>query len=189
MTRDWLNLSWRLLVMRGILAVLFGIAIMVWPDVAILTFIVLWGIWALIEGIGALVQAFEPGTPGSARALLVLMGLIALVVAFFALFSPGVTAKALTWILGIWLLIRAVFEVVGAFSASQATPRWLILLSAALDLVLGILFVTNPGASAMGIAWVLGLVTVVWGVVFLVTGFLVRKEASSAPPDALASPA
>jgi uncharacterized membrane protein HdeD (DUF308 family) len=150
---------------------------------------VLWGIWALIEGIGLLVQAFEPGTPGAARALLVVMGLIALVVAVFALFSPGVTAKALTWILGVWLLLRAVFELVGAFAASQPTPRWLILLSAALDLVLGILFVTNPGASAMGIAWLLGLVALVWGIVFLVIGFLVRKEVSGTPPDALASPA
>jgi uncharacterized membrane protein HdeD (DUF308 family) len=135
----------------------------------------LWGIWALLEGAGALVQAFQPESPGH-RIWLVLMGLVALVAAFFAIFSPAVTAVALTWILGIWLIVRGAFEVLGAFSSDRQTPRWLLLASAALSLLLGLLFVLNPGGSAVGLAVWLGITAIVWGVVFLVMGLAVRRE-------------
>ena len=50
----------------------------------------------LVEGIGSFAQAFQPGTSGWARFGLLAMGVIAFVVAFFAIFSPAVTAVTLT---------------------------------------------------------------------------------------------
>jgi len=189
MTTDWLQLSWKILLLRGVLGVAFGVAVMVWPIETVTVLVVLWGCWALVDGIGAFAQAFGPGTPGGARVLLGAMGLVALVVAVFAIFRPIETATALTWILGIWLVVRGGFELAGAFSASRTTSRGLILLGAAVDLLLGILFVLNPGSAAVGIAWVLGLVALLWGVIFLVTGFLVRREAGSAPAPGPVAPA
>jgi uncharacterized membrane protein HdeD (DUF308 family) len=65
---------------------------------------------------------------------------------------------------------------VGAFSTSTVVPRGLLLLSALVDFVLGVLFVANPGKAAVGIAVVLGITALLWGLVFLVTGFMVRKN-------------
>jgi uncharacterized membrane protein HdeD (DUF308 family) len=175
MTRDWLLLSWKLLVIRGIAAIAFGIAAMAWPVATAIALALLWGVWALMEGVGSIVQAFEPGTPRSARLLLIVMGVIALVAAFFAIFSPAVTAVSLTWILGIWFILRGVFVAAAAFSASTPAPRWLLVLGAALDVLLGILFVANPGEAVVGIAFVLGVAALAWGIVFLVTGLVVRK--------------
>ena len=176
MPKDWLTLSWKALVARGVAAVAFGIAVMVWPIETAVALALLWGVWALVEGVGSFAQAFQPGTSGWARFGLLAMGVIAFVVAFFAIFSPAVTAVTLTWILGIWLIVRGVFEVVGAFSTSTAVPRGLLLLSALVDFVLGVLFVANPGKAAVGIAVVLGITALLWGLVFLVTGFMVRKN-------------
>ena len=53
-------------------------------------------------------------------------------------------------------------------------------MTAAVDVILGILFVANPGSSALAIARVLGLVAIVWGIAFLVTGFIVRRDAHGA---------
>lgn len=181
MLRDWLNLSWRLLLLRGVIGVLFGIAAMVWPLDTAIGLALLWGFWALLDSAGTFAQAFEHGTPTAARVLLVLMAVIALAAAFFAIFSPALTAAALTWILGVWLIVRGVFEAVAAFTASSLAPRWLILASAALDILLGILFAANPGRGAVTIAFVLGLVAFVWGIVFLVTGFVVRRDAAKIP--------
>jgi uncharacterized membrane protein HdeD (DUF308 family) len=192
MVHDWLSLSWKLLMVRGVLAILFGIVAVAWPVNTAIALAIVWGFWALVDGIGSFAQAFDGDSPGSARLLHVLMGVIALIAAFFALFSPGVAAVTLTWILGIWLIVRGLFEVAGAFASTPAGPRWLLLLGAAVDFVLGALFVANPGAGVVGIAVVLGLTAMVWGVVFLVTGFIVRKEASTAsphPPTAGAAPA
>jgi len=188
MYRDWLNLSWKLLIARGALGIVFGIVAMAWPKSTAIAFAILWGFWALFEGIGALVQAFSPGATG--RVWLVVMGVIALIASFFAIFSPAVTAVALTWILGIWLIVRGLFEFFGAFSASGPTPRWLLFAGALLSVALGVLFVANPGASVVGLAFWLGVVAFAWGIAFVVLGFMLRSEAShaAAPPPAPSMP-
>lgn len=174
--RDWLNLSWKVLVARGVLGIVFGIVAMAWPLDTAIALAMLWGFWALVDSAASFAQAFERGTPGAARLLLVLMGGIALVAAFFAIFSPAVAAVTLTWILGIWLVVRGAFEGFGAVVASGGQARALLLASGVVDVLLGVLFAANPGRSAVGIAWLLGLVALVWGVVFLATGLVARKQ-------------
>jgi uncharacterized membrane protein HdeD (DUF308 family) len=186
MDRDWLNVSWKMLLVRGVIAIVFGIIAIAWPIETAIAFALLWGIWALVDGIGSLVQAFQPGATTGSRLLLIVMGVIALVAAFFAILSPGVAAVTLTWILGIWLIVRGVFELAGAFAASTSTPRWLLVLSALIDIVLGILFAANPGKGAVGIAVVLGIVAIAWGAAFIAAGFVMRKHFDDfTGPDAL----
>jgi uncharacterized membrane protein HdeD (DUF308 family) len=186
MIRDWMSSSWKMLIARGVLAIIFGVLAIAWPIETAIALALLWGIWALVDGISSLSQAFTPeGKEG--RAWLVIMGIVAVLAGLFAITSPGVTAVVLTWFLGIWLIVRAGFEVFGAFSSSREAPRWLLLVSAALSLVLGILFVANPGASVVGIAAVLGVLAIVWGVMFVVTGIMVHRELPSTGEDKLAT--
>jgi uncharacterized membrane protein HdeD (DUF308 family) len=100
---------------------------------------------------------------------------------FFAIFGPAVKVEALTWIMGIWLIIRGVFEAVGAFIRPRLTPRWLILLSAALSILLGVFFVANPGR---GVARPIALA---WGIVFVAAG-LGPPRARHAPHPASPTP-
>jgi len=188
MEKDWLNASWKLLVTRGVIGIVFGIVAMVWPVSTAVALALLWGFWALTDGIGSLVQAFQPEARGG-RVWLVVMGVLALVAAFFAIFSPAVTAVVLTWILGIWLIVRGAFEVVGAFSSSREAPRWLLLTGAALSVVLGVLFVANPGSSVVALTVVLGVIALAWGVIFLVAGFTVRHELRGGAAGTHAAPA
>jgi len=176
MEKDWLNLSWKLLVVRGVIGILFGIVAMVWPIETAVALALMWGIWALIDGVGSFVQAFQPEATG--RVWLVLMGVIALGAAFFAIFSPAVTAVALTWILGIWLVVRGLFELFGAFRSSTQVPRSLLVIGGALSIVIGVLFVANPGASAVGLAFWLGFIALLWGASFVGLGLMVRSEES-----------
>jgi uncharacterized membrane protein HdeD (DUF308 family) len=178
MERDWLNVGWKMLLVRGVIAIVFGIVAIVWPISTAIALALLWGFWALFDGIGSLVQAFQPESRGS-RVWLVIMGLVALVAAFFAIFSPAVTAVALTWILGIWLIVRGVFEAIGAFSSSSLLPRWLLLVGAALSLLLGVLFVSNPGRAVVAIAVWLGVTALIWGGVFVAMAIAIRRGLTS----------
>jgi uncharacterized membrane protein HdeD (DUF308 family) len=178
MERDWLNVSWKVLLVRGVIAILFGIVAIAWPTSTVIALALLWGFWALFDGVGSLVQAFQPESRGS-RAWLVIMGLVALVAAFFAIFRPAVTAVALTWILGIWLIVRGVFEAIGAFRSGLVLPRWLLLLGAAFSLLLGALFVANPGRAVVAIAVWLGIAALVWGGVFVAMAIAVRHDLTS----------
>jgi uncharacterized membrane protein HdeD (DUF308 family) len=176
--KDWFALSWKLLLTRGIIGILFGIVAMVWPISTAIALALLWGVWALIDGVGTVIQAFQPEAHG--RVWLVLMGIVSLIAAFFAIFSPAVAAVALTWILGIWLIVRGVFELLGAFRATRQSPRWLLIVGGALSILLGVLFAANPGASAVGIAFWLGVTALIWGAAFVVLGVIVRTRGSHA---------
>ena len=147
MERDWMNISWQSLVVRGAVGIVFGILAMVWPTSTAIALALLFGFWALVDGVGSLAQAFQKDATG--RVWLVVMGVIALIAAFFAIFSPAVTAVALTWILGIWLVVRGIFELVGAFASSTQMPRWLLVVGGLLSIVLGVLFAANPGRAAV----------------------------------------
>lgn len=175
MQQSWLVAAWQVLVVRGVVAVLFGIVAMVWPEPTLVVLVVVWGIWALVDGVSSLAQAFRPG-PGMARLALGLMGVIALAAALFAIFRPLSAGTILAWFLGVWLIVRGVMFVFLAFARTPPAPRLLLLLGAALDLVLGVLLVTHPDKSALAIAWLLGLLALLWGLVFIAVGLLVRKN-------------
>jgi uncharacterized membrane protein HdeD (DUF308 family) len=176
MFTDWLTLSWTSLLVRGVVGVLFGIVAMVWPDATVLVLVVLWGCWALVDGVMAIGSVGVVQGTG-AKIALVVLGVLSLVAAFFALVRPGLAAVTLTWFLGIWLLVRGLFEIFGAFSSSVVMNRWVLVAGGVIDGVLGVLFMANPGAAALSIAFLIGLLALVWGLVFIGLAFVVRRTA------------
>lgn len=185
MGNNWLGMTWQGLMARGVIAVLFGITAMVWPISTALALATVWGIWALLDGVTALVQAFSAGIGGWARIAWIVSGLISLFAAVFALLHPVAAAVTLTWIFGIWLVVRGVMELVLAFTDSPAIPRGLLVLGAILDFLLGALFVANPGRSAIGLAWALGAIAIAWGITFIVVAWKARSDSQ----DSVAAPA
>ena len=188
MPKDLLTAAWKLLLLRGVIGIVFGIMIMIWPQATIVVLMVLIGIWALVDGVGLAAQVFAKGASTGQRVFFGVMALLALVVALVAIFRPGLAASAVTWVIGIWLLVRGLFELVGAFSSTVAAPRWLLVLGALLDLVLGWLFVANPGTAAVAVAWLIGLVAVAWGIVFVVLAIAARSATKNLPDGPTAPP-
>jgi uncharacterized membrane protein HdeD (DUF308 family) len=186
--KDLLTAAWKLLLLRGVIGIVLGIILVAWPQATIVVLMVLVGIWALIDGIGLAAQVFAKGAGTGQRVLFGVMALVALVVAMVAIFNPDKAASVITWLVGIWLLVRGLFELVGAFSSTVATPRWLLVLGALLDLVLGWLFVTHPGQSAKGIAVVIGILAIAWGVVFVVLALAARSATKELPDDVSSLP-
>jgi len=176
---DWLTGSWKSLILRGILAIIFGI-IAIWAPIdTAVTLALLWGIWAAVDGVSSIYQAFTPEGKREGRAWLITMGIIALIAAFIAIVDPGFAATVLTRTLGIWLVVRGVFELAGGFAAADQVPRWIIVLSGILSLVLGVLFMLNPAAGAVSIALTLGVFAIAWGVTFIAAGLSLRRLESS----------
>lgn len=130
-----------------------------------------------MPGVSALAQAFG-AQEGVTRWALVLTGLVSLVVAFLAIFRPGLTAVALTWVLGLWWTARGVLECVLGLVNHVGSTRWVALL--------GALFLSNPG-GAVGIAVVLGLSALVWGVALLGLGLWVRRSRAVGAHDSHAT--
>lgn len=180
--QDWLTLRWTTLLARGLVGVVFGVLAMAWPEETVTVVVVIWGCWALLDGIITL--AVVARVPGRApKVVAILAGVVALLVAFFAIARPGVAAATLTWFLGVWLVVRGVLEIVQAFSADEAGGRWVLVLGGVVDGVLGVLFMANPGTAVLGIAFVLGLLAFLWGLVFVVLALFARRATPRAGSD------
>jgi uncharacterized membrane protein HdeD (DUF308 family) len=118
------------------------------------------------------------------------VALVAVLAGLYAVVHPGNAAKALTWVVGVWLLVRGLVEVVGAFGRGlDGSTRAALGISALVDFLLGGIFVANPGKSVVGVTTLLGIVAVVWGVVLVVLALVARRHLDDLAGGAPVQPA
>lgn len=166
-------MRWQSLIVRGLVALAFGVVVMAWPQPSLGALAVIWGMWAWAEGIITIHQAVVGAT--SSRLLQGAIGCSSMVAGAMAFASPGFAAAALTWVLGVWLVGRGVLDAVPALRRSPDGVSGTLVLGAAVSVTLGVLFITHPGRAALNITWLLGLVTAVWGAVTVVLALLARR--------------
>lgn len=163
------------LIALGALAVVFGLIASIWPISTVVTLVVIWGIYALVDGVTAFVFASR-SQGASSRTLLIVTGIIGVLAGLMAIFRPLSSGAALAWVLGIWLIARGITELVGAFGEALTQPRWLLALGGIAWLIAGILFVANPGAAALTLTVWLGILAVLWGLMAISAGLVVRTQ-------------
>ena len=172
---DWLALPWKVLVVRGVLGLLAGLATVLWPLSTVVALVVLLGVWALVDGVETIVAgARAPET--AAKVGLVALGVLSVVAGLLVTLRPISSAVTLTWVLGLWLIVRGVIEAAQAFVGPVVGSRVMHLAAAALSALAGVLLAANPGRAALGLTVWLGVVIGLWGAVLLVTGLLSRRE-------------
>ncbi len=174
-TRQLSRTYWWLLLIRGILAVLFGILAIIAPLVAALFFIFLFGAYVLFDGILSIVVALQERHSHSRWWMLLISGIAAIILGIFAFFQPGVTAVALFWIVALWLIILGIFEVIAAFSLRALGIEWLLVIAGILSIIVGIVFFTHPVGSILAIVWLIGVFALVRGVILLIRAIRFRS--------------
>src|SRR5262249_5378313 len=86
--------NWWLLLIRGIFAITFGVLVLLWPDIALLTLTFLWGAYAITDGIFALGAAtLGKGRETAPRLWLALIGVTGILVGLLTFVWPEITAE------------------------------------------------------------------------------------------------
>ncbi len=178
---DLMKRSSTYLFVSGAVALLFGLVAAFFPIATAITLVVLWGVYALLDGITAAAMAFRP-RPDQSRGFLIFTAVVGVLAGLVAVLSPVTAGFALAWVLGVWLMLRGVVEIVSAFTQQQSAPRWLLVLGGVFWLIAGWLIVGSPEVAALAIALWLGVLAIVWGIVLLAVGFLVRREVKRVEP-------
>ena len=163
---DMLARRWWLFVLRGVVATLFGIFAIVWPDATVLVLVILWGAYALVDGAVALgLAAAARGAPRQPRLVFGLLGATGVIAGFIALVWPDVTALALLWIIAVWALIVGVTQVATAVRMRDViSNEWFLGLSGLLTVVLGVILLVRPAEGALALVTVIGVFAILWGV-------------------------
>jgi uncharacterized membrane protein HdeD (DUF308 family) len=168
--------NWWLFVLRGVAAVVFGVVSLALPGVSLTALAIVFGIYALVDGVGSIVSAFRHRDDGGHRALHALEGIVAIVAGVISLLLPQVTALALVVLLGIWAIATGAAEVSAAIRLRrEITGEWLLGATGVVSIATGFLILLWPNAGAVAIAWLIGVYAIVFGIALIWIGVRLRR--------------
>jgi uncharacterized membrane protein HdeD (DUF308 family) len=166
---------WWLLLLRAVVAILFGILAIISPSFALLFFVYLFGAYVLIDGIFSVVVALQERTAYSRWWILLLGGIAGIILGLVTFIWPGVTSLVLFYLVAAWAVITGIFEVIAAFSVRAVGVEWLLVLGGVLSIIIGIIFFLHPVASILTIVWLLGVFALVYGLILVVRAIQFRS--------------
>ena len=169
--------NWWLLLLRGIAAIIFGVLAFAWPGLTLLTLILLYGAYALTDGVIAIIAAIKGDAP-AARWWLAVVGILGIVVGAFTFMLPGMTALILLFTIGGWAIAIGVFQIVGAIRLrNEIDNEWLLILSGVISVLFGVGVVAQPGAGALALVWLIATYAIIAGVLYVGLAFRLKKHA------------
>jgi uncharacterized membrane protein HdeD (DUF308 family) len=172
--------NWPTLALRGLLAIAFGLLLLVWPAVSLAALVVLFGVFAMLDGGLALVAGLQTPARVSGRGMLLLGGVLGLAVGCLALGWPRLTALALLYLIAFRAIVIGLAEVLtAAWLLRDLADAWLLALVGLLSIAFGTVLVLAPATGLLALIWVIGAYALVIGVALLATAALVRGRVSS----------
>ncbi|MCB0084708.1 MAG: HdeD family acid-resistance protein [Caldilineaceae bacterium] len=171
---------WWLLALRGAIAILFGILAFVWPGLTVEVLVLLFGAYALIDGIGAIVTGIAH-SQGGERWWMLLEGVAGIVFGVLTFLWPGITAVILLVFIAVWAIMTGIFEILAAIRLRQEIEgEWALAISGVLSVILGIFMFLRPGAGALAVVWVIGSYAILFGAMLIYLGFSLRNSTKTA---------
>ena len=174
--------QWWTLVVRGVLAILFGVIAFISPQTTILALVWLIGAYFIVDGVMAIIDLImSRGTRG--RWWMVLIeGIIGIVAGVLAFVWPGLTAVVLIYLIAAWAVLTGILEIVAAIQLrKEIEGEWILALGGILSIVLGVVLFLFPAGGAVALVWLIGAYAILFGILMIVLGFRLRGMQNTAP--------
>jgi uncharacterized membrane protein HdeD (DUF308 family) len=158
--------------LRAIAAVAFGVLIIAWPRHTALALVGLFGGYALFDGLTALLISARGGRAPT-RFWLALAGAASIAAGVFAFARPRLLVLVLIGVIGAWLILRGLAEIIteisltdeggAALARGEKKRRWSVLLNGGMSAVFGAGLIAVPRAGALGFMWAVGAWAILHG--------------------------
>jgi uncharacterized membrane protein HdeD (DUF308 family) len=168
---------WRSHALRGVIAALFGVAALVWPGLTLTALVVLFGAFALVEGLFTLSGVISGDTRSDGRRWpSVMSGVAGVLTGLIAFFWPSITTLALLYIMAFWALFTGFLELGDAYRFRKVLRNdWMLAVAGVLRVAFGVILVAAPAEGALAITWLIGWFALVWGATHLAFGWRLRQ--------------
>ncbi len=172
---DLLSRNWGWIVLRGVLAILFGIVVLLTTTTAPGMLVLYFGIFAVVDGISMIISAAADRRAAPIWPELVFGGLFGIAAGVAAFVWPGLTGAVLVALIAAWAIVLGVMEIIAAIRLRKVIPNEVMLvLSGVAWLAVGVLIAVMPHAGALAIGLTIGIVAITVGVLLMVLGFRLR---------------
>ena len=176
---------WWTYILRGVLAVVFGVVAFVWPALGLAVLVGLFAAWALFDGVTSLFAGWTTRRTTRSWWLEILEGVAGIVAGVIALAFPLFAGEILVLLIAVWAIVTGVFEIVMAIRMrDQLKGEFWLGLAGVASILFGIVLVLYPAAGAVSLVWLIGSFAIVFGIFLVILGWRLRRIDALAKIDA-----
>lgn len=169
---------WWIPVLRGVIAVLFGILLLVWPAATVFVLAIAFGIFAIADGIVVIISAIAGGKAPS-RGWRITNGILNIIIGVMILLWPAATILVALIFVAVWALISGIMAITDGITLHSVTDSgwgWYIAWGV-ISVLFGILLVISPGIAAVTLIYLVAFYAVMAGALLIAAGFGIRSFA------------
>ena len=177
--------NWWVLVLQGVIAIVFGVLALIQPGITLEALVLLFALWALINGVLALINSVGAAEKHETWWPFLLTGLLGIAAGLLTLRWPGITALTLLFVIAYWSIFTGILQIVAAIRLRhEVEGEWWLILGGIASVVFGVLLVLFPGSGALAVVWLIGIYAIIFGVALLMVGFRLKGLADRLPTPA-----
>jgi len=166
--------NWWALALRGVVAILFAIIAFIKPGITAEVVILLFGAYAFVDGIFALLAALRAARRHGRSGALLFEGILNVVIAVVVFSLPGPALVALIYLIALWAIITGVALTAAGIALIRISGEWLLVVGGLLSILLGIVLFVQPAAGVVALSWWLGAYALLFGIALLSAAFRIR---------------
>ena len=180
MLLETLKRHWWVPVLRGVVAIIFGMMAFVYPGLTVAMLVILFGAWVLVDGIFRVIGAIGHRSSGEEWGFDLIIGILGIIIGFLTFHAPAITALALVIYIAAWALMIGATEVAVAIKLRREIKgEWLLILMGLASIIFAVLLLWNPIPGALALVWLIGSYAIVFGVLGIIFGFRLRSLPAS----------
>ena len=168
--------NWWVLALRGALAILFALLAFFLPLVAATAMVLVFGAYAFVDGIFALIAGLRAARRHGRSAPLLVEGVLNLLIGVAVFVCPAAMLVALIYLIAIWAVLTGLLLIAAGIALIRHSGEWLLILGGIISVLLGIVLFFAPGAGIVALSWWLGVYALLFGIALLMTAFRIRHH-------------
>ena len=168
--------NWWALALRGVVAILFALIAFFLPGITAAALILLFGAYALVDGVFALIAGLRAARHHGRSGPLLLEGILNILIGTIVFLWPGPALVALIYLIAIWAVISGIALIAAGMALIRHSGEWLLVLSGVISVLLGIILFVQPAAGVVALSWWLGFYALLFGITLVATAFRIRHH-------------
>jgi uncharacterized membrane protein HdeD (DUF308 family) len=173
---ETLKRHWWVPVIRGIVAIVFGVIAFTHPVMAAATLVLFFGVWVLVDGVFRVAGAIGHRRSDPDWGFNLIIGILGIIIGFLTFHAPGITALALVIYIAAWAFMIGATEIALAIKLRREIKgEWFLILMGLASIVFAALLLWNPLAGAAALIWIMAWYAVIFGILAIIFGFRLRS--------------
>ncbi len=167
--------AWWIFLLKGIIAILFGLCALLMPGFAVASLVMAFGVYALVDGASTLFAAIRGRKASSRWWWLAIEGLIGVLIGWIALSSPGTVSLAFLVFFAVWAIFGGVLRILAAIRLrKEIEGEWFMIAGGVISVLFGAFLLTQPVAGLVSMIWMIGAFALVVGLIMVLLAMKAR---------------